>query len=207
VRPREHQCVEQATCQCSARLTSVCWDEIALPLGLDVYIRLPEDILNGRLATMTRPSWLEMLHGFPLRLALDAMNRRSNISRALRGSELPHDEQRVYARNLEVPSGGAVGTARAIAHAYSVFATGGRELGLRAETLKLLAAPAEGGNDARIHANCRNHASCVTRRRRGGQAPFQHRLSVCGGHPASTVGSSLAVHLSRSLHRTRKTDR
>jgi len=41
-----------------------------------------------------------------------------------------------------VPSGGAVGTARAIAHAYSVFATGGRELGLRPETLELLAAPA-----------------------------------------------------------------
>ena len=83
-----------------------------------------------------------MLLGFPLRFTLEAMNRRSNISRALRGSELPHDEQRVYARNLEVPSGGAVGTARAIAHAYSVFATGGRELGLRPETLDLLAAPA-----------------------------------------------------------------
>ena len=117
-------------------------DEIASPLGLDVYIRLPEDIPNSRLATMTRPSLVEMLHGFPLRLALDAMNRRSKISRALRGSELPHDEQHVYARNLEVPSGGAVGTARAIAHAYSVFATGGRELGLRPETLELLAAPA-----------------------------------------------------------------
>ena len=73
---------------------------------------------------------------------LEALNRRSNISRALRGSELPHDEQRIYARNLEVPSGGAVGTARAIAHGYSVFATGGRELGLRPTTLELLAAPA-----------------------------------------------------------------
>ena len=117
-------------------------DEIASPLGLDVYIRLPEDIPNGRLATMTRPTWLELFHGFPLRLALDTMNRRSKISQALRGSELPHDEPRVYARNLEVPSGGAVGTARAIAHAYSVFATGGRELGLRSETLELLSAPA-----------------------------------------------------------------
>ena len=117
-------------------------DEIASPLGLDVYIRLPEDIPNARLATMTRPTWLELLRGFPLRLALDAMNRRSKISQALRGSELPHDELRVYARNLEVPSGGAVGTARAIARAYSVFATGGRELGLRPETLELLAAPA-----------------------------------------------------------------
>jgi CubicO group peptidase (beta-lactamase class C family) len=70
------------------------------------------------------------------------MTRRSKIVRALRGSELPHDEPHVYARNLEVPSGGGVGTARAIARAYSVFATGGRELGLRQETLDLLAAPA-----------------------------------------------------------------
>jgi CubicO group peptidase (beta-lactamase class C family) len=117
-------------------------DEIASPLGLDVYIRLPECVSISRLATITRPTWLELMRGFPFRLALDAMNRRSNISRALRGSELAHDEQHVYARNLEIPSGGAVGTARAIAHAYSVFATGGRELGLRPETLKLLAAPA-----------------------------------------------------------------
>jgi CubicO group peptidase (beta-lactamase class C family) len=90
---------------------------------------------------LTRPSWIDILRGFPLRLAIDAMNRRSNISRALRGSELPHEERHVYARNLEVPSGGAVGTARAIARAYSAFATGG-ELNLRAETLALLAAPA-----------------------------------------------------------------
>jgi CubicO group peptidase (beta-lactamase class C family) len=117
-------------------------DEIASPLGLDVYIRLPEEIPNSRLATITRPSWVELLHGFPLRLAIDTMNRDSNISRALRGSELPHDDLHIYARNLEVPSGGAVGTARAIARAYSVFATGGRELGLRPETLDLLAAPA-----------------------------------------------------------------
>lgn len=64
----------------------------------------------SRLATMVRPSWVEVLQGFPLRLAFDAMNRRSKIARALRGSELPHDETHVYARNLEVPSGGAVGT-------------------------------------------------------------------------------------------------
>jgi len=117
-------------------------DEIATPLALDVYIKLPPEIPDSRLATMVPPSWFEMLHGFPLRLAMDAMNRRSKITRALRGSELPHDAEHVYARNLEIPSGGAVGTARAIAHAYSAFATGGRELGLRAETLALLAAPA-----------------------------------------------------------------
>ena len=58
------------------------------------------------------------------------------------GTSVYLDEQRVYARNLDVPSGGGVGTARGIAHAYSVFATGGRELALRQETLDMLAAPA-----------------------------------------------------------------
>jgi CubicO group peptidase (beta-lactamase class C family) len=73
------------------------------------------------------------------------MNRHSNIYRALvtnPGAGVYQDEERVYARNLEVPSGGGVGTARGIAHAYGVFAAGGRELGLRQDTLDLLAAPA-----------------------------------------------------------------
>ncbi|HKV99464.1 MAG TPA: serine hydrolase domain-containing protein [Vicinamibacterales bacterium] len=117
-------------------------DEIATPLGLDVYIRLPQWIPNARLAELAPPGPLQMLFGFPLRFWLEVINRRSNISRALRGSELPHDATSVYARNLEIPSGGGVGTARGIARAYSVFATGGRELNLRPETLRLLAAPA-----------------------------------------------------------------
>jgi CubicO group peptidase (beta-lactamase class C family) len=83
-----------------------------------------------------------MLRGFGLRFFLLALNPRSNITRALAGSQFPHDAQRIYARNFEVPSGGGVGTARAIAQAYSVFATGGQALQLRPETLQLLAAPA-----------------------------------------------------------------
>jgi CubicO group peptidase (beta-lactamase class C family) len=120
-------------------------DEIATPLGLDLYIRLPEEIPNWRLATLAPPRTIDMLRRFRLRLMLDGINRRSNIYRALianPGFAISHDAQRVYARNLEVPSGGAVGTARAIAHAYGVFAAGGRQLGLRQQTLDLLAAPA-----------------------------------------------------------------
>jgi CubicO group peptidase (beta-lactamase class C family) len=120
-------------------------DEIATPLEQDVYIRLPETIPNSRLATLAPPRAIDMLVGFPLRLALEGMNHRSNIYRALMinpGFAVAHDEQRVYARHLEVPSGGGVGTARAIAHAYGVFAAGGRELGICPETLDLLAAPA-----------------------------------------------------------------
>jgi CubicO group peptidase (beta-lactamase class C family) len=97
---------------------------------------------DSRLATISRPAFLDVLLGLPLRLTLDAMNRPSKISRALEGSRLPHDDRRIYARNFEVPSGGAVGTARAIAHVYGVFATDGRALGLRRETLDLLARPA-----------------------------------------------------------------
>jgi len=116
-------------------------DEIATPLALDFYIRLPETIPDSRLATISRPGLMARLTGFPLRFTLAVLNRRSNIVRALEGSDFPHDAQRIYARNLEVPSGGGVGTARAMARAYGVFATGGRELSLRPETLQALMAP------------------------------------------------------------------
>ena len=121
-------------------------DEIATPLGEDFYIRLPEEIANARLATLSPPGIIKMMIGFrPMRLLVEGLNRRSNISRALAvnpGTSIYLDQSTVYARNLEVPAGGGVGTARAMAHAYGVFATGGRELGLRRETVELLAAPA-----------------------------------------------------------------
>ena len=117
-------------------------DEIATPLGLDFYIRLPESIPDRRLATLASPGLLARLRGFPIAVTLAAMNPRSNIVRALAGSMLSHDAQRIYARNFEVPAGGGVGTARAIARAYGVFAAGGRELKLSPETLLALAAPA-----------------------------------------------------------------
>jgi CubicO group peptidase (beta-lactamase class C family) len=120
-------------------------DEIAAPLGEEIYIRLPEEIPNSRLAVLSPPGRVALLLGFPFRFTLEALNPRSNIYRALvvnPGATVYLDEQQVYARNLEVPSGNAVATARGIAHAYGVFASGGRELGLRKETLDRLAAPA-----------------------------------------------------------------
>jgi CubicO group peptidase (beta-lactamase class C family) len=120
-------------------------DEVASRLGEDLYIRLPEAIPNSRLATLAPPSLIGMLRGFGLRFMLEGMNPRSNIYRALNvnpGTGIYQDAQRIYARNLEVPSGNGVGTARAIAHAYSAFGSGGRELDLRNVTLDLLAAPA-----------------------------------------------------------------
>lgn len=117
-------------------------DEIATPLGIDFYIRLPESIPDSRLAPLVDPSLSEMMFGFPFWMTFAVWNPRSKMRRALLGSELAHDERCIYPRNLEIPAGGGVGTARALAHAYSVFATGGKELGLRPETLRELAAPA-----------------------------------------------------------------
>jgi len=162
-------------------------DEIASPLGLDLYIRLPEEIQNSRLATIESPTALEMLLGFPIRLTLAAFYPRSNIYRALitnPGSAISLDEKHVYARNLEVPSGGGVGTARAIARAYSAFATGGRDLQLRPETLRLLTAPA-------ISAEHGFYDECMKGEMRfslgfckpGPTSPFGHPGSF--GHPGA----------------------
>lgn len=120
-------------------------EEIAKPLGVDFYIGLPDAIPDTRLAPLEPPSLWKRLTGMPLSVTLAAMNRRSVLYRSLvanPGTGFYVDPQRRVVRNLEVPSGGGVGTARAIAKAYGVFASGGRELGLTAETIEALKAPA-----------------------------------------------------------------
>jgi CubicO group peptidase (beta-lactamase class C family) len=116
-------------------------EEIANPLMLDFYIGIPKDIPNAWLsrtyATNPGPASLKA----PISLVLAFLNPWSRIRRTLWG-ELPEDRDHIYPRNVEVPSGGGIGTARAIAKAYGVFAIGGKELGLRQETLDLLMARA-----------------------------------------------------------------
>lgn len=120
-------------------------EEIARPLDLDFYLRLPEWIPNAHIAPLEPPSLFERFTAMPLPVVLASFSRRSVLYRSLvanPGTTFYLDPARVVARNLEAPSGCGVGTARAIAKAYGVFASGGRELGLRPETLAALAAPA-----------------------------------------------------------------
>jgi CubicO group peptidase (beta-lactamase class C family) len=160
-------------------------DEIATPLGLDFYIRLPEEIPDSRLAPLHRPRHMAaMFFTMPVRLVLAAMNPRSRFRRALLGSELPEQGDRVYARNQEIPSGGGVGTARALARAYGVFASGGKELALREETLRELMAPAvppaRGFRDACMKVEIRLSLGFE---KPGPKHPFAHPTGF--GHPGT----------------------
>jgi CubicO group peptidase (beta-lactamase class C family) len=120
-------------------------DEIATPLGLDFYLRLPVDIPDSRLAVIEQPSPVSrMFHtSFPLLIA--SMSRNSPTYRAVftnPGPFLFFDPEEIYARNLENPSGNGVGTARALAKAYDEAITGSNTLGIHQETLQaLMAAP------------------------------------------------------------------
>ena len=86
-----------------------------------------------RLAPLEPPKPLAMLLGMPLRVVLASHLIRARTSTARWSSTpaapWPLDNERIYARNLEVPSGGGVGTARAIAQAYGAFAAGGGSSG------------------------------------------------------------------------------
>ncbi len=116
-------------------------DEMAVPLNLDFYIGLPQDIPNSRLAMNYMANPIPGAFKAPLPLMLAVANPRSRIRRALWG-EMPSDKKCVYPREVEIPSGGGIGTARAMAKAYGIFANGGKELGLGMETLKQLMEPA-----------------------------------------------------------------
>lgn len=135
--------------------------EIARPLGADVFIRLPEAIPNARLAQLERPGTWRTLRDFPIALTLDSFNRRSVVYKSLvsnPGTELPRDPDRIYTRNLEVPSGGGVGSARGIACVYDAFTRPGGPLGIRPETIALLSAPAVPPAEGFYDACMRGHA-------------------------------------------------
>lgn len=121
--------------------------DIATPLGVadEVYIGAPSSLPDQRLAALVPPGLWTRLTSMPLRLTIDALRPRSVLHRSLianPGTSFYVDPQHVVVREVEVPSGGAVASARAIATAYGAFVAAGGPLGLRPETLEALTAPA-----------------------------------------------------------------
>jgi CubicO group peptidase (beta-lactamase class C family) len=65
----------------------------------------------------------------------------SLLRRSFLGLDVDPNDRRYL--EVEVPAGDGVGTARAIARAYSAFAEGGAELGITPDTFARVAAPPE----------------------------------------------------------------
>jgi CubicO group peptidase (beta-lactamase class C family) len=117
-------------------------DEIAAPLGLEFYIGLPPGIPNERLARVKPLSpWrgLLALRYTPPEVTMKMISPGSLLRRSFMGLGVDPNDRRYL--EVEVPAGDGVGTARAIARAYSCFAEGGAELGITVETFARITAP------------------------------------------------------------------
>jgi CubicO group peptidase (beta-lactamase class C family) len=122
-------------------------EEIARPLGLEFYIGLPPSISDERLARIQPLSpWrgVRALRYTPPAVTLKMIRPGSLLRRSFVGLDVDPNDRRYL--EVEVPAGNGVGTARAIARAYSAFAEGGTEVGLTPETFARLTAPPEAAN-------------------------------------------------------------
>ena len=118
-------------------------DEIAMPLGLEFYIGLPREIPDERLARVRPLSpWrgLLALRYTPPAVTMKMIRPRSLLRRSFVGLGVDPNDRR-YLEYVELPAGNGVGTARAIARAYSALAEGGTELGITPETIASVTAP------------------------------------------------------------------
>jgi CubicO group peptidase (beta-lactamase class C family) len=121
-------------------------EDVARPLGLEVYFGLPSDFEERRLARIERTSLRGLVLGardLPPRMALAMANPRSLSARTFANPRLrtPAALDRREYRHLEFPAGGVIAEARGIAHAYSAFAARDERLGLGDATLDLITAP------------------------------------------------------------------
>ena len=121
-------------------------DEIAKPLHLDFYIGLPPSIPDQRLAKIKplsrRRAFAALTHSTP-QLVVRILRPRSLVRRSLAIPTGVDVRDRDWLE-IEIPAGNGVGTARAIARAYSAFAEGGAEIGITPRTFALITDPPEG---------------------------------------------------------------
>jgi len=117
-------------------------EEIAEPLGVEFYIGLPREIPDRRLAKLVLFSPARALRALPNTpgpLAMRVLWPWSLLRKSMLFADMDPNDRRTL--ELELPAGNGVGTARAIARAYSVFAEGGAELGVGPKTMAALTAP------------------------------------------------------------------
>ncbi|MEA2475153.1 MAG: hypothetical protein QOE06_3068 [Thermoleophilaceae bacterium] len=120
-------------------------EEIARPLELEVYFGVARDLPKRRIARIERAALRSLpgLRDMPPRMALAMANPRSVTFKAFANPRVysPATFDSRHYRHLEFPAGGALGTARSIARAYSAFAVREPELGITPATMAELTAP------------------------------------------------------------------
>jgi CubicO group peptidase (beta-lactamase class C family) len=119
-------------------------DEIAHRLGIEFYIGLPRQLPDERLAkleTFTPRRSISAFRSAPPGFVLRVLWPWSRLRKSMLFARVDPNDRRWL--EVEVPAGNGVGTARAIARAYSAFAEGGAELGITPETLANLTAVRE----------------------------------------------------------------
>ena len=116
-------------------------EEIAKPLEIEFYIGLPPELPDERLAqlrTFTPGRAIRALPSVPKGYVMRILWPWSLLRKSMLFSEVDPNDRRWL--EVEVPAGNGVGTARAVARAYSAFAEGGAELGITPATLASLTA-------------------------------------------------------------------
>ena len=112
-------------------------DNIAVPLGIDFWIGLPDAVPEGRIARVQgdwyRVKMLANIKKMPTDFVKGFLNPRPLTARtfanpAALGKPALYNKPKM--RRLELPASNGHGTARAIATAYGEFATGGARLGI-----------------------------------------------------------------------------
>jgi CubicO group peptidase (beta-lactamase class C family) len=116
-------------------------EEITRPLQIEFYIGLPPEIPDGRLAqlrTLSPGRGIRAFRSTPIRTVVRIIWPWSLLRKSMLFADLDPNDRRSL--EIEIPAGNGVGTARAIARAYSAFAEGGAELGITPATLASLTA-------------------------------------------------------------------
>lgn len=167
-------------------------DEVAKPLGLEFYIGLPDDVPSSRVAVIEeqqQSKYIFNLHKIPPAALFAFFIPNSLIMRTLMNPTFRGGFNSREVQRLEIPSVNGIGQVRDIAKAYSEFATGGKTLGIRQDTLAALsqtAQPPTGGTFDMVLQTYTNFSLGYIKPSQ--QSPFGSELAF--GHPGA--GGSFA---------------
>ena len=132
-------------------------DEVAVPLGLDFHIGLPDAVPASRVAVLQARHYVAKMpfniRKMPASFVLGYLNPRSITARTFSNPKVLGQPARYNDRQimrLELPAANGIGTARSVAIAYGDLAIGSPRLGIDAQTLEALTGAAQDPREGRM---------------------------------------------------------